>query len=154
MRALVQRVTQASVSVQDQIISTIGPGLVVFLGVGRGDAQDDAAYLVSKIANLRVFPDAQGRFNVSALDANAEVLVVSQFTLYADTRKGRRPSFVDAAAPEDADPLIQKVVDLFRDQGFKVETGHFQEHMMVNLVNDGPVTIFMDSADRHRSRRG
>jgi len=154
MRALVQRVTQASVSVQDQVISAIGQGLVVFLGVGRGDAQDDVTYLVDKIANLRIFPDIKGRFSVSARDANAELLVVSQFTLYADTRKGRRPSFVDAALPEDAEPLIQRAVDLFRNKGFKVETGRFGEHMMVTLVNNGPVTIFMDSAERNRPRRG
>lgn len=154
MRALVQRVAQASVSVQDQVISAIGQGLVVFLGVGRGDAQDDVTYLVDKIANLRIFPDIKGRFSVSTQDANAELLVVSQFTLYADTRKGRRPSFVDAALPEDADLLIQRAVDLFRNKGFKVETGRFGEHMMVTMVNNGPVTIFIDSAERNRPRRG
>ena len=154
MRALIQRVAQASVSVGNEVVGTIGPGLVVLLGVGRGDVEEDAAYLVGKIANLRIFPDAEGRFNISALDIGAEVLLVSQFTLYADTRKGRRPSFTDVAAPQDADRLIQRAVAMFGDLGLKVETGRFQEHMMVQLVNDGPVTIFIDSAERERPRRG
>ena len=154
MRALVQRVTQASVSVQDQVISAIGQGLVVFLGVGRGDAQDDVTYLVDKIANLRIFPDIKGRFSVSARDANAELLVVSQFTLYAATRKGRRPSFTEAAPPEEADLLFHKVVGLFRERGLRVETGRFQQHMLVQIHNDGPVTLMLDSEERHRPRRG
>ena len=154
MRALVQRVAQASVSVEEEVVGTIGPGLVVFLGVGRGDAEEDGAYLVGKITNLRIFSDPERRFNLSVLEVGAEVLLVSQFTLYADTHKGRRPSFVGAAPPEEANHLFQHVTAEFRAQGLKVETGRFQEHMMVQLVNDGPVTIFLDSAERERSRRG
>ncbi len=154
MRALIQRVAQASVSVDGVVVGSIGPGLIVLLGVGRGDAEEDAEYLVEKIANLRIFADAEDKFNLSALDSGAEVLLVSQFTLYADTRKGRRPSFVDAAPPQDAEPLFQRTIGMFRERGMKVETGRFQEHMLVQLVNDGPVTLMLDSQDRHRPRRG
>ena len=154
MRALIQRVAQASVSVDGAVVGSIGPGLIVFLGVGRGDVEEDAEYLVEKIANLRIFADTEDKFNLSALDSGAEVLLVSQFTLYADTRKGRRPSFVDAAPPQDAEPLFQRTIGMFRERGMKVETGRFQEHMLVQLVNDGPVTLMLDSQDRHRPRRG
>ena len=154
MRALIQRVAQASVSVDGTVVGSIGPGLVVFLGVAREDAEEDAAYLVEKIANLRIFADAEDRFNLSALETGAEVLLVSQFTLYADTRKGRRPSFVDAAPPQDAEPLFQRSVALLREEGLKVETGRFQQHMLVKLANDGPVTVMLDSQDHHRPRRG
>ena len=153
MRALIQRVAQATVSVDGEVVGSIGPGLVVFLGIGREDAKEDAAYLVEKIANLRIFADAEDRFNLSALESGAEVLMVSQFTLYADTRKGRRPSFVDAAPPQDAEPLFQHTVAMFRERGIKVETGRFQQHMLVQLINDGPVTLLLDSKDRHRPRR-
>lgn len=152
MRALVQRVTQASVTVDGQQAGAIGPGLLVFLGMGQGDTEADAAYLVDKVSNLRIFPDAEGKFNRSALDVGGELLVVSQFTLYADTRRGRRPSFTGAAPPQDAEALFQHAVALFTATGLKVETGRFQAHMLVSLVNDGPVTVWLDSADRHRPR--
>ncbi len=152
MRSLVQRVTQASVTVDGQQVGAIGPGLLVFLGVGKGDTEADAAYLVDKVSNLRIFPDAEGRFNRSALDAGGEILLVSQFTLYADTRRGRRPSFTGAASSQEADALFQQAVALFAATGLKVQTGRFQTHMLVSLVNDGPVTIWLDSADRHRPR--
>lgn len=153
MRALVQRVAGASVSVEGEV-SSIGGGLVVFVGVGREDDEADARYVVEKIANLRIFEDDGGRFNVSALDVSAELLVVSQFTLYADVRRGRRPSFTEAAAPEDAQSLFEMTVELFRETGLRVETGRFQARMMVELRNDGPVTLMVDSAERHRPRRG
>ena len=154
MRALVQRVTGASVTVEDETIGSIGSGLVVFIGISSDDDAADADYLANKIANLRIFSDDDGRFDRSALDLGAELLIVSQFTLYADTRKGRRPSFMDAAPPEQADSLISKTVDIFRSTGLKVETGRFQAHMLVNIANDGPVTIFIDSAERKQPRRG
>ena len=154
MRALVQRVVQASVSVDGVVVGSIGPGLVVFWGIGRGDTEEDTAYLAEKISNLRIFADAEDRFNLSALETGADLLVVSQFTLYADTRKGRRPSFVDAALPQDAEPLFQRSVALLQERGLKVETGQFQQRMLVQLVNDGPVTLLLDSADRNQPRRG
>ena len=154
MRALIQRVARATVSVEADAVGAIGPGLVVFLGIGREDGDEDATYLVEKIVNLRLFPDAEGRFDRSALETYADLLVVSQFTLFADTRKGRRPSFVEAAPPQEALPLFQKAVSLFREQGLRVETGRFQEQMLVEVHNDGPVSLMVDSQDRHRPRRG
>lgn len=154
MRALVQRVSQSSVLVDREETGSTGTGLVVFLGVGRGDDESDAAYLVEKIANLRIFPDEQDRFDRSALDVGAELLLVSQFTLYADTRRGRRPDFTRAAPPEEARRLYDHAVDLFRQTGLSVGAGVFQEHMSVRLENDGPVTLMLDSADRHLPRRG
>lgn len=124
------------------------------LGIATWDGEDEARYIVDKTVNLRIFPDEEGRFNRSALDAGAELLVVSQFTLYGDTRRGRRPSFTDAAPPERAQELFQRTVELFRESGLKVETGRFQAHMLVSIQNDGPVTIMLDSADRERPRRG
>jgi len=153
MRALVQRVARASVAVGDDVVGHIGRGLVVFLGVGEKDEEEDARYLVDKVVNLRIFDDEAGRFNISALDAGAQLLIISQFTLYADTRKGRRPSFTDAAPPAQAEALFGRVVSLFRETGLPVETGRFQEHMVVDIQNDGPVTIMLDSADRQRPRR-
>ena len=153
MRALVQRVTKASVSIEDDTAGEIGGGLVVFLGVAKEDDEADAQYLVEKIANLRIFADDENRFYFSALDMGAELLVVSQFTLYADTRKGRRPDFNQAASGEDAKRLYEHAVGLFREAGLTVATGVFQEHMLVSLENDGPVTIMLDSADRQRPRR-
>ena len=153
MRALVQRVCKASVSVQDESLGGIGTGLVVFLGIGAGDTLDDARYLVDKVLNLRIFPDEADRFNRSALERGAELLVVSQFTLYADTRKGRRPSFTGAAPPTEAEPLFSQLTALFKESGLGVVTGRFAEHMVVELQNDGPVTIWLDSADRHRPRK-
>ena len=153
MRALIQRVTGASVTVEGEGVGAIGSGLVVLLGVHREDTEEDATYLVDKIVNLRLFPDDRGRFDRSAIETGADLLVVSQFTLYASTRKGRRPSFVEAAAPEEAEPLFQKAVELFRRSGLTVETGRFQKHMLVEVHNDGPVTLMLDSQDRHQPRR-
>ena len=153
MRALIQRVTGASVTVGGSPVGQIGPGLVVLLGVSVEDTEADAQYLVDKTVNLRIFADEQNRFNRSALDTGAELLLVSQFTLYADTRKGRRPDFTRAAPPEQAERLYQHSVELFRAAGLKVSTGIFQEYMQVSLQNDGPVTLMLDSADRHRPRR-
>jgi D-tyrosyl-tRNA(Tyr) deacylase len=147
-------VTGASVTIEDEAIGSIGPGLVVLIGITSTDDVADAEYLANKIANLRIFSDDEGRFNHSALDLGAELLVVSQFTLYADTRKGRRPSFTDAAPPEQADSLFATTVEIFRSTGLKVETGRFQADMLVNIANDGPVTIFIDSAERKQPRRG
>ena len=154
LRAVVQRVAEASVLVEGREVGRIGPGLTVLLGVGREDQEADAQYLVEKILNLRVFSDEDNRFNRSALDVGAELLLVSQFTLYAGTRKGRRPDFTAAALPQEARALYEYTVDRFRQSGLTVATGHFQEYMRVRLENDGPVTIWLDSADRQRPRRG
>ena len=154
MRALVQRVAEASVTVDGTQVGRTGEGLVVLLGVSKDDGEADARYLVDKVATLRVFADESGRFNRSALDTGAELLVIPQFTLYADTRRGRRPDFTQAAAPEEAEGLYQRAVEMFRELGLKVETGRFREHMLVEIKNDGPVTILIDSADRSRPRRG
>jgi D-tyrosyl-tRNA(Tyr) deacylase len=139
--------------VEGREVGAIGPGLAVFLGIARDDSEDDAQYLVDKIANLRIFADDRGRFNSSALDTGAELLVVSQFTLYGDTRKGRRPDFTAAAPPETAERLYEHTVGLLRARGIKVATGQFQAYMQVGLENDGPVTLMLDSADRNRPRR-
>ena len=159
MRALVQRVTNASVAVGLEEVGRIGPGLVVLLGIALGDAEPDADYLTEKLINLRIFADPDfsgsgGKFNLSALDTKAELLVVSQFTLYSDTRRGRRPSFSQAAGPDEAQRLYQYAVERCQRSGLRVATGRFQEHMLVSLENDGPVTLMLDSADRHRSRQG
>lgn len=154
MRALLQRVSEASVSIDGDVVGRIGSGFVVLLGISGEDTDDDSDYLVTKTLNLRVFPDAEGKFDLSALDVGAELLVVSQFTLYADTRKGRRPSFTDAAPPEKASAMFDDVLERYRASGLKVETGRFQAHMQVSIENDGPVTIMLESADRHRTRRG
>ncbi len=154
MRALIQRVSQASVAASGETIGSIGPGFVVFVGIARGDDRADIDYLVSKTVNLRVFSDDDGRFNLSALDVGAELLVISQFTLYADTRRGRRPSFTDAAPPDDAAATFDATLAAFRDTGLTVATGRFQAHMNVSIHNDGPVTIMLDSDDRNRPRRG
>ena len=154
MRALLQRVSRASVSVGGEEVGAIGHGLTVFVGIAMGDTEEDGDYLAGKLAGLRVFPDSEGRFNVSALDIGAEMLLISQFTLHADTRKGRRPSFVGAAPPEVAQSLFEAFASRMRSTGLTVHTGRFQEHMMVDLTNDGPVTLMIDSADRGRSRSG
>lgn len=153
MRALVQRVSKASVSIEGLVVSTIKQGLVVLVGVGKGDSEPDAQYLADKIANLRIFSDEADKFNLSALDIGGETLVVSQFTLLADTRKGRRPSFTDAAPPEEAEPLIDKFVQLLQASGLKVQTGRFRQNMLVEIHNSGPVTIFIDSEERLKPRR-
>ncbi len=153
MRALIQRVAWASVSVAGRETGRTGPGLVVLLGVSVEDTEADARYLVDKTVNLRIFADAQNRFNRSALDTGAELLLVSQFTLYGDTRKGRRPSFTRAAPPEMAQSLYQYTVRQFQATGLTIATGVFQEYMQVRLQNDGPVTLLLDSADRYHPRR-
>jgi len=154
MRALIQRVTEASVSINTETVSAIGPGLVVLLGVSKEDDEWDARYLVEKISNLRIFADDKNRFNLSASEIGAEILVVSQFTLYGDSRKGRRPDFNQAAGATDAKRLYEHAVQLFQEIGLVVATGRFQEHMLVKIQNDGPVTIMLDSSDRHKPRRG
>ena len=148
MKALLQRVTRASVSIDNEEVGRIGQGLVVFLGVAGGDAEKDAQYLAQKIVNLRIFADEEGKFNLSALDINAELLLVSEFTLLADTRKGRRPNFVEAAAPAQAEELYEYFVEQIRATGLKVATGRFQAYMQVEIHNDGPVTIMLDSNEK------
>ena len=154
MRALVQRVAKASVNVAGETTGEICIGLVILLGIAKGDCKADANYLVNKISNLRIFADNKNQFNLSALDIEADILVVSQFTLYAGTRKGRRPDFNQAADPEDAKHLYEHTTQLFRDTGLTVATGRFQQHMQVTLQNDGPVTLMLDSTDRQAPRRG
>ena len=149
MKALLQRVSGASVSVANEEVGRIGQGLVVFLGVASGDTEEDAQYLAQKIANLRLFSDEGGKFNLSALEIGGELLLVSQFTLLADTRKGRRPSFIDAAPPAQAEELFNYFVEQVRDSGLKVETGRFQQYMQVEIHNDGPVTILVDSKEKY-----
>ena len=148
MKALLQRVVEASVSVAGEEVGKIGRGLVVLLGVANGDTEKDAQYLIQKIVNLRIFTDAQDKFNLSALDIAGELLLVSQFTLLADTRKGRRPSFIEAAPPEQGEALFNYAVGLARESGLKVATGRFQQHMQVEIHNDGPVTVMLDSRDK------
>ena len=145
MRAVVQRVTKASVEVSGDIVGKIEAGFLVLLGVARDDGKEDADYLANKVTNLRIFNDEQGKMNLSLPDARGAMLVVSQFTLYGDTRRGRRPSYTDAAEPEKANALYQYFVERVRSQGVRVETGVFQAMMQVNLTNDGPVTILLDS---------
>ena len=145
MRAVVQRVKEAKVDVAGRTVGEIGPGLLVFLGVGNRDSEKDCDYLAGKIAHLRIFSDEQGLMNRSVLETNGEVLVVSQFTLWGDCVKGRRPSFTRAAPPEKARMLYEHFTRLIREKGLKVATGVFQEMMEVHLVNDGPVTILLDT---------
>lgn len=149
MRAIIQRVSRAAVSVDNEVLGEIGPGLVVLLGVGEGDGEAQARVLAQKIANLRIFADADSKFNLAALDAGAEMLVISQFTLFADTRKGRRPSFSGAARPEIAEPLVQRFCAELRSLGLRVAEGRFGAMMLVEIHNDGPVTIWLDTADYH-----
>jgi D-tyrosyl-tRNA(Tyr) deacylase len=134
--------------VAGEIVGKIGRGLVVFVGVATGDTEKDARYLAQRTVNLRIFSDEAGRFNLSALDIQGELLVVSQFTLLADTRKGRRPSFIEAAPPSQAEQLFELFVDEARATGLKVETGRFQQYMQVEIHNDGPVTIMLDSREK------
>lgn len=144
MRALIQRVSSGAVSVAGAEIARIGRGLVVLLGVGPQDGEAQAAYLAEKIAALRIFEDPEGKMNLSLLDVKGEAIVVSQFTLYADTEKGRRPSFVRAAPPELAEPLVARFVELLRAQGVPAQTGRFGSEMQVEIHNDGPVTIWLE----------
>ena len=148
MKVLLQRVTRASVSIAGEVVGKINQGLVVFVGVASSDTEKDAQYLAQKTANLRIFADDEGRFNLSALDIKGELLLVSQFTLLADTRKGRRPSFVEAAPPAQAEELFERFVKETRATGLKVETGRFQQYMQVEIHNDGPVTILLDSRNK------
>jgi D-tyrosyl-tRNA(Tyr) deacylase len=148
MKALVQRVSRASVSVNDKIVGKIGPGLVVFLGVAQGDSKEDASYLANKVVNLRIFADESSKFALSTLDTRGDILIISQFTLLADSRKGRRPSFTEAAPPILAEELYEFFVEQVCSKGLKVETGFFQEHMLVEIYNDGPVTISLESKNK------
>lgn len=148
MRALIQRVTEARVMVDDRIAGQIGKGLLVFLGVKTEDTRQDAEFLARKVLRLRIFPDAQGKMNLSLLETTREMLVVSQFTLYGDTRKGNRPSYSEAARPEIALDLYSHFLEICGREGIRVESGVFQAHMQVHLTNDGPVTL-MCYSERH-----
>ena len=147
MKALLQRVTGASVYIEGEEVGSIDHGLVVFIGVAAGDTEKDAQYLAQKIASLRIFADKEGKFNLSVLDVRGELLLVSQFTLMADTRKGRRPSFTNAAPPELADKLFSYFIAQVQATGLKVATGRFQTYMQIGIRNDGPVTIMLDSRE-------
>jgi len=144
MRSVVQRVRHGRVSVNGRTVAEIGLGLVILVGIGPGDGEEQASYLAEKISNLRIFEDDQGKINRSLLEVGGAAIVVSQFTLYADTRKGRRPSFTDAALPEIASPLVERFAQLLRNQGVPTQTGQFGAHMLVEIANDGPVTIWME----------
>lgn len=145
MRAIIQRVTKASVKVDNELISEIGNGYLILLAVKETDMDDDLAYIKKKISNLRIFEDEDGRMNLSLKDTGGEILLVSQFTLYGDARKGNRPSFTMSAGLEKANDYYERLRDELIDEGFTVKTGQFQSHMQVSLVNDGPVTIILDS---------
>jgi len=145
MRAVVQRVKEARVEVNWNVVGSIGQGLLVFLGVGKNDGDEDISYIVDKLLHLRIFEDDQGKMNRSVLDIGGEILIVSQFTLFGDCRKGRRPSFADAAPPEQAEVLYEECIKRLRTAGITVATGKFREMMKVFILNDGPVTILLDS---------
>ncbi|HEX3016165.1 MAG TPA: D-aminoacyl-tRNA deacylase [Desulfobacteria bacterium] len=145
MRAVLQRVTSGRVSVGNSVTGEIGPGLVILLGVGKEDSEADAKYLADKLVNLRIFPDADGKINLSVKDVGGRLLVVSQFTLYWDCRKGRRPSFDHAASPDQAKPLYNYFVSYLRELAMEVETGEFQADMLVEINNQGPITVLLDS---------
>ena len=144
MRALIQRVTHASVTVDEKTISSIGHGLLILLGVGHADGEEQARWMAEKIATLRIFSDPEGKMNLSVLDVKGEAIVVSQFTLFADAQKGRRPSYIDAARPEVAAPIVERVAALLREQGVPTQTGIFGADMLVEIHNDGPVTIWLE----------
>jgi D-tyrosyl-tRNA(Tyr) deacylase len=144
MRALIQRVKSGKVTVGARTVAEITHGLVILLGIGQDDNEENARFLAEKISTLRIFEDDQGKFNLSVLDRGGAAIVVSQFTLYADIRKGRRPSFIDAAAPEIAEPLVEKFVEFLRARGISTQTGIFGAHMLVEIENDGPVTIWIE----------
>ena len=144
MRILIQRVTHASVTVDGKTVASIGHGLVVLLGIGARDIEEQARFLAEKVAQLRIFEDDESKFNLSLLDVKGEAIVVSQFTLYSDARKGRRPSFSDAARPEIAAPLVEKFCKFLRAQGVPTQTGIFAAHMLVEIANNGPVTIWLE----------
>ncbi|PKM86964.1 MAG: D-tyrosyl-tRNA(Tyr) deacylase [Firmicutes bacterium HGW-Firmicutes-12] len=145
MRTVVQRVTTGSVFIDDREISRIGLGLLILLGIRKDDQEEDVRYLADKVVNLRVFEDNNGKMNLSVKDIGGELLVVSQFTLYGDTRQGRRPGFSEAASGQEAEPIYQLFVNKLRQYGIEVKTGVFQEHMLVKLDNNGPVTLLLDS---------
>jgi len=149
VKALLQRVAKASVSVKGEVAGQIGQGLVVLLGIANGDTEKDADYLVNKFINLRIFTDAADKFNLSVLDVKGEILLISQFTLLADARHGRRPDFINAAPPREAEALFNYVVKQTQTSGLKVATGRFQQHMEVEIHNTGPVTIMLDSRDKY-----
>ena len=151
MRAVVQRVTRGSVTVGEETVGTIGPGLLVLLGVANGDTPREADWLAAKIAHLRIFEDQDGKLNRSLLESGGELLVVSQFTLYGDCRKGRRPSFVQAAPPEKGEMLYERFVEQVRNLGIAVATGRFRHLMDVHLINHGPVTLIVESPDPARN---
>ncbi|HJX03665.1 MAG TPA: D-aminoacyl-tRNA deacylase [Dehalococcoidia bacterium] len=148
MKALVQRVDRASVAVADEVTGCISRGLVALVGVAKGDSAKDIQYMAEKIVNLRIFSDDKGKFNLSLLDINGGLLLISQFTLLADTHKGRRPSFIEAAPPAEAESLFNALIKACISSGLKVEAGRFQQHMIVEIVNNGPVTIMLDSRDK------
>jgi D-tyrosyl-tRNA(Tyr) deacylase len=154
VKALIQRVSRASVEVDGEVVGAIGAGSLILLGVAEDDSIDEARRLARKTAELRIFEDADGHFNLSLLDCGGEALVVSQFTLLADTHRGRRPSFTEAASPEVAEALVLEFEESLRSAGVHVASGRFGAHMKVELVNDGPVTIMLDTADLRRPRRG
>ena len=144
MRVLIQRVSKASVTVEKQTISSIGKGLLILLGIGHDDGEEQVKFLADKTANLRIFEDEEGKTNLSILDVKGEAIVVSQFTLYANTQKGRRPSFIEAALPDVAEPLVNRFAELLRGHGVPTQTGKFGAHMEVEIHNDGPVTIWLE----------
>ena len=148
MKALLQRVDKACVRVDNDVVGEIGRGLVVLIGVAKNDTENDINFIADKIVNLRIFSDENGKFNLSSLEIHGELLIISQFTLIADTRKGRRPNFMEAASPEQAEELFSKFIDKICSYGLKVETGRFQQHMLVEIHNNGPVTIMLDSKEK------
>jgi D-tyrosyl-tRNA(Tyr) deacylase len=148
LKALLQRVDKACVKVGDEVVGRIGRGLVAFIGVAKNDTVNDIDFIADKIVNLRIFSDESGKFNLSSLEVNGELLIISQFTLIADTRKGRRPNFIEAAPPELAETLFTQFINKVSGYGLKVETGRFQQHMLVEIDNDGPVTIMLDSKEK------
>jgi len=154
MRIVIQRVSRAAVRVEGEAVASIGRGLLALVGVAQGDGEAEALRLARKCAEMRIFADGEGKFNLSLLDVGGEALVVSQFTLLAETRKGRRPSFVGAAAPEAAEPLVEAFAGAMLEAGVPTQTGRFGAKMMVELVNEGPVTIVLDSEAQERPRRG
>jgi D-tyrosyl-tRNA(Tyr) deacylase len=152
MKAVIQRVSQASVEIEHQVVGSISKGMVVLVGISKADNETDADYLVNKISSLRIFEDSEGKMNLSLADIEGKVLVISQFTLFANTRKGRRPSFIDAALPEQAIPLYEYFIRRLKAENIPVEQGRFGAMMLVRINNEGPVTIIIDSADRHLPR--
>ncbi len=154
MRLVIQRVSRARVTIDNETVASIGHGLLILVGVARGDSAEAAARLALKTAELRIFADSKGKFNLSLLDTGGETLVVSQFTLLADTRRGRRPNFIGAAPPREAEPLVEEFARNLREAGIATRTGRFGAMMQVDLVNDGPVTLVLDSEELGQPRRG